>query len=472
MSRDSLATQLGLKVGAMSTLLVLAVCFFGYQFVAKGLDQIATSALEAKMNSVAHNLSDIKSVEEVKPNAHTLIDLAMGHNNLFVSIFDATTLNEPIFTIGPKPSTLELHRFSATPSITYHEWQDQSGRPMLSASQIMRLENDAQVFTYLTMDQSANTELLNSLMRRALIAAPFLLLFIFALAWLTVRRGLKPLTNFLRVASRISTENLEQRLPVANLPFELRELANGINSMLNRLDGGVQQLSQFSDDLAHELRTPITNLMGKAQVTLSRERDLPEYKEVLESCTEELERVTRIVSDMLFIAHVSHPASSIHFETVKLHNEVVQIMDLFSYPAEEKGLRIVLTGEGEVRGNRLMIQRAVSNLLSNAIRYCIKNETIQLKIEVLQDSVRLGVGNPGVSISSEHLPRLCERFYRADKGRARSQGGTGLGLAIVRSIMSLHQGKASVDTSTDGYTLFFLDFPVVQSSQATTARLI
>lgn len=108
------------------------------------------------------------------------------------------------------------------------------------------------------------------------------------------------LTNFLRVASRISTENLEQRLPVANLPFELRELANGINSMLNRLDGGVQQLSQFSDDLAHELRTPITNLMGKAQVTLSRERDLPEYKEVLESCTEELERVTRIVSDMLF----------------------------------------------------------------------------------------------------------------------------------------------------------------------------
>lgn len=462
MSQDSLATRLGLKVGVMSVLLVLGVCFAGYQFVAKGLDQIDTRALEAKMKSVAHSLSGIHNIEEVQPNTHALIDLVMGHNNLFVSIFNASNLSDPIFTTGPKRSSIELHRFPVYTSITYHEWKDKDERPMLSASQILTLQDGAQVATYLTIDQSANIELLDSLIRRALIAAPFLSLFIFVIAWLTIRRGLNPLINFLRVASRISTENLDQRLPVSNLPSELRELANGINLMLHRLDGGVQQLSQFSDDLAHELRTPITNLMGKAQVTLSRDRPTNEYKEVLESCTEELERVTRIVSDMLFIAHVSHPASSVHFETIQIRSEAMQVMDLFSFPAEEKGLEIILSGHGQVRGNRLMIQRAISNLLSNAIRYCPAGETVDIKIKELHESIRLEVGNPGTSISEEHLPKLFERFYRADKGRSRSQGGTGLGLAIVRSIMSLHQGSAEVNTSTPGYTVFFLDFPLIQ----------
>ncbi|MCO7624897.1 heavy metal sensor histidine kinase [Pseudomonas fluorescens] len=470
MSQDSLATRLGLKVGAMSVFLVLVVCFFGYHFVARGLEQIATTALEAKMKSVSHNLSTVNNIQEVQPDAHALIDLAMGHNNLFVSIFDASS-RKPIFTIGPKPSNFELHRFSASTSIIYHEWQDEDGRPMLSASQVMKLQDGAQVGTYLTIDQSANMELLRSLIRWAMISAPFLSLFIFAIAWLTVRRGLQPLTNFLNVASKISTQNLDQRLPVANLPSELRELANGINLMLHRLDGGVQQLSQFSDDLAHELRTPITNLMGKAQVTLSRERATTDYKEVLESCTEELERVTRIVSDMLFIAHVSHPASSVHFETVQLRYEAIQVMDLFGFPAEEKGLDITLSGNGEVRGNRLMIQRAISNLLSNAIRYCTVGKTVDLKIKVLPASIRLEVSNPGISISDEHLPKLFERFYRADKGRARSQGGTGLGLAIVRSIMSLHQGSAGVDNSTEGYTTFFLDFPLIRPSNTVADRL-
>src|SRR5450830_1300120 len=140
-------------------------------------------------------------------------------------------------------------------------------------------------------------------------------------AWWLVQRGLAPLQQFSRVAAQVSTQDLTHRLALDNLPKELGELAHGINFMLHRLDGDVQQLSQFSDDLAHELRSPITNLMGKAQVTLSRERPSEEYKAVLVSCTEELGRVTRIVSDMLFLAQVSHPAALVPFETIALEDE-------------------------------------------------------------------------------------------------------------------------------------------------------
>ncbi|EQM72051.1 heavy metal sensor histidine kinase [Pseudomonas tohonis] len=463
MSSDSLATRLGLKVGLMSVALVALISTFGYLMLDQGLERIAKSSVRTKMEGIAHSLSSAMNINDVNSKSHVLVDLAMGHNNLYVSIFDSAESKQPILTLGSKSVTFELHRFPAHEEMAFHEWLDPLGRPMLSSAQLMRLKDGTQVGVYLTIDQSADVELLDALLKWALIAAPFLLLLILLVAWWTVRRGLQPLTSFLRVASKISTDNLEHRLPTERLPAELRELANGINFMLHRLDNGVQQLSQFSDDLAHELRAPITNLMGKAQVTLSRERPPQEYREVLECCTEELDRVTRIVSDMLFLAHVSHPASQVQFEAVALEDELQRVGDLFSLSGDEKGVRLESSGTGLVMGNRLMIQRAISNLLSNAIRYCPSGATVTMKIGQKNGVVRLSVGNPGQGIGEEHLPHLFERFYRVDKSRARTEGGTGLGLAIVRSIMSLHQGSASVSVEPNGFTCFYLDFPALKA---------
>jgi two-component system heavy metal sensor histidine kinase CusS len=257
----------------------------------------------------------------------------------------------------------------------------------------------------------------------------------------------------------ISAQDLSHRLSVVKMPQELSELAHGINFMLHRLDGDVQQLSQFSDDLAHELRSPITNLMGKAQVTLSRERPSEEYKAVLVSCTEELGRVTRIVSDMLFLAQVSHPAALVPFETIALEDEALKVVDLFSLSAEEKRISLSVTGSGSTLGDRLMIQRAISNLMSNAIRHCPPGQAISLVIENHASQVSLLVGNPGAGIEPQHLAHLFDRFYRVDTSRSRAQGGTGLGLAIVRSIMSLHQGSAEVQSLPGSATVFRLVFP-------------
>lgn len=249
-------------------------------------------------------------------------------------------------------------------------------------------------------------------------------------------------------------------MKVQGLPEELSDLAHAVNFMLHRLDSDVQQLAQFSDDLAHELRSPINNLMGTAQVTLSRERPPQEYKQVLESCTEELERLSRMVSQMLFLASVSQPSAPLMFSRVDLRVEVGKVAELFAHSAEEKRMVIEVGGDGIVSGDKLMIQRAISNLLSNAIRHGASGSTVLLALDTNAEDVLLRVINAGEGIEPEHLPRLFDRFYRVHSSRSRQHGGTGLGLAIVRSIMSLHEGKVTVESDVGRTTTFSLIFPI------------
>ncbi len=191
---------------------------------------------------------------------------------------------------------------------------------------------------------------------------------------------------------------------------------------------------------------------------------MEEYKDVLVSCTEELERVARIVSDMLFLAQVSHPSALAPFESVALEVEVTKVAEMFSLSAQDKGIHLNVVGSATVLGDRLMIQRAISNLLSNALRHCPNGKTVTLLIEQGTTQTSLLVSNPGAGIEAQHLPYLFDRFYRVDSSRSRTQGSTGLGLAIVRSIMSLHQGVAEVKSLPGVMTVFRLGFSTTESS--------
>lgn len=257
---------------------------------------------------------------------------------------------------------------------------------------------------------------------------------------------------------QVSTQDLAHRLPDEGLPVELADLARAINVMLDRLDQGVRQLSQFSDDLAHELRTPIGNLMGKAQVTLARERDGDKYREALEDSVEELTRLNRIINDMLFLAQVSQPQTQVTLVPVVLADEVARVSELFTFSAELKGISLHLQGWGTAMADKLMFQRALSNLLSNAIRHGPEGQPVAVGIERIDDQIGVWVENRGLGISEAHLPHLFERFYRAGAGRSRLEGGTGLGLAIVKSIMQLHGGRVKVQSQPAGPTRFTLVF--------------
>jgi len=465
MKPASLSMRLGLTVSILGALLVVFLAILAYFALTHELNGLSRDSLEKKMEQVEHSLSLYTDPGEIRAKPHILLDQVMGHDNLTLTIYDRNNLRTQLLKSGTGMADprLELKAVRAvSDELAYTTNTDAKGAKFLTASRLISLKDGTRVPVLLSMDNAHDEALLNAYLRSTLIALPLLLIFIGLSAWGAVQRGLAPMREFRKVAAMVSTQDLDHRLSVVNMPQELSELAQGINFMLHRLDAGVQQLSQFSDDLAHELRTPINNLMGKAQVTLSRERSVNEYKDVLVCCTEELERVARIVSDMLFLAQVSHPSALAPFESVALEEEAWKVAEMFSLSAQDKQVHLNVVGSAQVMGDRLMIQRAISNLLSNALRHCPPGKTVTLLIERGATQVSLLVSNPGAGIEAQHLPHLFDRFYRVDSSRSRSQGSTGLGLAIVRSIMSLHQGVAEVKSLPGAMTVFRLGFPAVE----------
>ena len=360
MRTGSLSMRLGLTVSLMGAGLVLLLATLAYLALTHELENLARKGLESKMEQIQHSLLQDLNTRDISARPHSLLDLVMGHDNFYLTIIGPSPANTVLLSVGAKPQEPLLLDFAARPTLGFFNWTDGRGNQILSASSLMPLHTGEKVRVLLSLDRSDDQALLSAYLQSTVIALPLLLILIGMGAWWLVQRGLAPLQQFSRVAGKVTTQDLSHRLAVENLPRELSELARGINVMLDRLDAGVQQLSQFSDDLAHELRAPLTNLMGKAQVTLSRARAPDEYKSALESSTEELDRLARIVADMLFLAQVSHPAARVSFTTVNLRDEALRVMDLFALSAEDKGLRLNLAGDAWVLGDRLMIERTIA----------------------------------------------------------------------------------------------------------------
>jgi len=280
------------------------------------------------------------------------------------------------------------------------------------------------------------------------------------LGWWAARTGLAPLRTMKARAQAVTANKLDQRMPAEAVPVELADLATSLNEMLERLQGDFQRLSDFSSDLAHELRTPISNLLTQTQVSLSSRRDADAYRDILASNAEELQRLARMVSDMLLLAKAEHGLLLPRTEQIALEDEVGALFDFYEALAEEKEIRLRQSGHASIRGDRLMLRRAISNLLSNALRHTPAGGLVSVEIELLPSTVALHVSNNGTAIPPELLPRLFDRFFRADKARTHPETeGAGLGLAITRAIVQAHGGSASV-ASTDGETRFTLNFPV------------
>jgi two-component system heavy metal sensor histidine kinase CusS len=205
--------------------------------------------------------------------------------------------------------------------------------------------------------------------------------------------------------------------------------------------------------------------MTQTQVALSRARSAEEYREVLYSNAEEYERLARMIADMLFLAKADNGLIMPRREKVDLAAEVRELFEFYDALAEDQGVRLELAGSGTVDGERLMIRRAISNLLSNAISHTPRNGCVCVLITCAEDGgVRLAVENPGDGIAAEHLPRVFDRFYRVDPSRQRSTDGAGLGLAITKSIVAAHAGTVRA-FSSGGLTRFEISFPPATSLQ-------
>jgi two-component system heavy metal sensor histidine kinase CusS len=288
-----------------------------------------------------------------------------------------------------------------------------------------------------------------------LIMAATALLTLLAAAF-AIYQGHIPLRGFSRNLRSTQSSNLDNRIDPNSLPVELSDLALSFNEMAARLQHSFDQLSHFSADIAHELRTPLTNLMTQIQVTLSKPREPSTYHELLYSSLEELERLSKMVGDMLWLAKSDNRLLALQRQPLNLADEVAELFEFFEALAAEQGVTLALQGSAEVAADRHLLRRALSNLLSNALRYTPAGGCITVTLACTADRrVRITVSNPGEAIAVEHLDKLFDRFYRADPSRQRQSEGAGLGLAIVRAVVDAHGGTVGVtsDQQTTRFTI-------------------
>jgi two-component system, OmpR family, heavy metal sensor histidine kinase CusS len=275
------------------------------------------------------------------------------------------------------------------------------------------------------------------------------------------RRGIRPVQQIMALARRIRSTTLDNRLDTANLPGELAALAETFNEMLDRLEESFARLSRFSDDIAHELRTPVNNLRGEAEVALSRTRDESEYRDALGSCLEESQRLSRIIDGLLLLARTENPQTHVTREEVDVSHEIAALREYYEIPAAEAGIQLVVEAPGPLPAlvNRPLFQRAVGNLVENALAHTPRGGTVSVSALPSNGDVRVQVSDTGCGIPSEHLARIFDRFYRVDPARSTHSGGVGLGLSIVKSIAALHGGVVEASSEVGRGTSIVLSFP-------------
>ena len=250
------------------------------------------------------------------------------------------------------------------------------------------------------------------------------------------------------------------------MPGELHELVDNFNEMLSRLDDSFLRLSGFSADIAHELRTPLNSMLTQMEVALLRDRENADYKDIIYSALEELRRMSKMVDDMLFLAKADNGKIIPSTEDASMAEITASVVEYYDLAAEDRNVRIELTGDGQVKGDKSMLRRAISNIVSNAVRYADEGSTISVEIWKSGTSISTAISNCGITIPEELQTRVFDRFYRVDT--ARREGTTlnaGLGMAITRSIVEAHKGRIAC-VSADGFTTFTLTLPVRDESRA------
>lgn len=294
---------------------------------------------------------------------------------------------------------------------------------------------------------------------RILFSVALAFLLTAGLGYLLLRRGLRPLRRMADHATAITPARLDSRMDSRDTPVELQQLSDAYNAMLDRLADGYQRLTQFSADLAHEIRTPVGSLMGHCQVALRQPRTADEYQALLASNLEELERISRMVESILFLARADDAQAALNRQSLDLDDELQRVTGYFEGLAEERQMSFNVSGDGQLDADPLLLRRALSNLVANAIRYADEGGEIDIRVVRSGAECRIEVENQGPVLSESALGKLFDRFYRADASRHQSSDSNGLGLAIVAAIMQLHGGEVAVSQPTPGRICFTLIFP-------------
>lgn len=463
----SITFRLALFFCAASTAVLVGLGWLVGVLVERHFVQQDVAELDSKVVLVRSALARVRSEADLPAAGAALRDALVGRDDLLVAVIghEGRVLYASPSALPGLPAALTEARLPAErpARIGPVDW-DHQGRPYrgIAASASSAIPGEPPAIVAVARDIEHHHAFMAALWRSLALAIGAAVLLTALFGWIAARRGLAPLREMARVTQRVSASRLGERLQAESVPGELADLAEAFNEMMTRLEDSFRRLSEFSSDLAHELRTPISNLMTQTQVAISRARSADEYREVLYSNLEEYERLARMTSDMLFLAKADDGLVT-GMQEVDLAAQAREVLGFYEALSEERGVALALDGGGRVRGDRAMLRRAIGNLLSNAIRHTARGGTIRVAIAARgPDAVELSVENPGETIAVEHLPRLFDRFYRVEPARHSRSDGAGLGLAITRSIVEAHGGTIAA-ASFGGLTRFTIVLPAADA---------
>lgn len=488
MFSTSVAERLGIKslsgrlavmfaVLTIVTLGAVGACLYGS--LASLVREQDDEALVTFIEAARLRLRAIQSVEALRRDPGSLRALVAQRHNLILILRSASGENllEVRSEAGPLPQVTPVPDGTPVTVDTFGDWRLDDGRLSRAGSAFGHLGNSGEPIEIIAALAAGERAALLGIYRVRIFGWIFTgALISVLLSWFLIRTGLKPVHDIAGKAAAITVNRLQTRLDAQSAPRELQELVTALNAMLDRIEDGFQRLTQFSADVAHDLRTPITNLIGQTQVALTKTRSVEDYQSLLASNVEEFERLARMVENMLFLARADNAQVALQREKFDARVELNRIADYFHGMAEESGVAIRSNGgsngagkdarngaeQFELSADPILFRRAVHNLLANAIRYTPPGGEIDLASDRKGGDVMVSVKNPGPGIEPEHLPHLFDRFYRTDRARSDSATSAGLGLAIVQSIARLHGGRVEVESRVGGTTVFRLLFPAAR----------
>lgn len=465
----SLVMNVTFRVGVIISLCFIALGFavqqsIHHHFLEQDADElhvIETTVKNALNQAIKGSDNTSLNHEELKAYLENTIS---GHHGVYFGIFDhAQQLLYKNGELDFQPLIDNNHINKSVTAKTLYPWNtpDHSYWGTLLTTNIYR--DDPKKTLLIAV--AAQTDFHNSFMTtffRTLWSLMVLasLLTTFA-AWFAIRNGHRPLHQISTEIKSITSEQLNRRLNTHNIPPELLELVESFNTMITSMDSVFQKLSHFSADIAHELRTPITNLSTQTQVALNQARSTTEYQEILYSNLEEYNRLSTIVRDMLWLAKTDNNILTLEKTEWDIKKEVENLFDYFEAWAEEQSISLKVQGDTlNIQADKNLIQRALSNLLTNAIRHASPNTAVTIILESTENTVFITIENVGSTIAVEYIDRIFDRFYRIDPSRQRRflNEGVGLGLSIVQSIAQAHKGTTNV-TSDNEITRFTLSLP-------------
>lgn len=309
---------------------------------------------------------------------------------------------------------------------------------------------------------------LGNVLLKFFIWGPFLILIISLMGYLFVKASLKPVRDMVSFAREITAEDLSRRVPVVETDDEIGELSTTLNDMIARLEKSFEQVRQFSDDVSHELKTPLAVIRGEIEVALKAERSGDEYRATLASILEESQKLELIMENLLFLSRLDVKKTKICWSDIALDELLMEVFEELAPLGKERGIRFSLrkVDEVSIRADGGLMKRLLVNLIQNALKYTKEGGKVEVSLEDdssahggVESETVLIVSDTGIGIPRIDLPHIFDRFYRVDKSRSGKTGGSGLGLTIVKKILDIHHGRIVVKSTVGSGSVFFVYLP-------------